>query len=81
MLFLHLGLLSLEVIIDDSLLLDVVQELVTDHVSIVNRISDGRVPRSEVVYNPHHSLQVFVRQDGPNAIRVLRIFVFPDLFS
>lgn len=75
MILLHLGLLTLEVVIYDDLLLNVVKKLVTNPISIVDALGDGRVASPEVIDHIHHLVEILVRQDCADAIRILRFLV------
>jgi len=50
------------VVINDNLLFDEVEQFVSDHVRVVDAVSDRRVPGLELVQRLHYSLQVIVLQ-------------------
>lgn len=76
---LHPGLLALEMVIDDHLLLYVIEKLVTNSISLLDAVSDRGMPLFEVVHHFHHPNQVNVLQNWINDGIILTVgLVFLD---
>ena len=54
------GLLALEMVVNNDLLLHVVEQLVADAVRLLDAVGNGRVARLELVNELHHTLEVLV---------------------
>ena len=61
--------------VNDDLLLDVIQQLITNPIRVVDAVSNGGMPCLELVHDMHHTLQIFLIQYRSDNGRLFSFFL------